>query len=122
MKYVYNTRLYWKCIIRKVNKSFLNLLDWNRTSIVKDIFMISTEDMQKKTTPGRETVLTLQKLLRILKKKKKIKILISDKFEENSPLLKSYKAKYTPSLIRVNENELRCSLRILIHAYILERF
>ena len=32
--------------------------------------MISTEDMQKKTTPGRETVLTLQKLLRILKKKK----------------------------------------------------
>ena len=47
MKKVYNTCLFYKCIITKVNKSFfLRLLDSNTTNIVKDIFIIQTEDMQ----------------------------------------------------------------------------
>ena len=54
MKKVYNTRLYWKRVIRKVNESFLNLLDSDLTC--------------KKITPGREKVLTLQKLIRIFTK------------------------------------------------------
>ena len=42
-----------------------------------NIFSIPTEDIQK-ITPSREKALTLQKLVRILKKK--FRILIPDKF------------------------------------------
>ena len=55
--------------VRKV-KFFLNRLDPNMTNIIKDILIILIEDI-KKITPGREKVLTLQKPVRIWKKKKK---------------------------------------------------
>ena len=48
MKQVYNTGIYWKCVIGKINKNFvLKFLDPNTTNIVKDIFIIPTEDVQK---------------------------------------------------------------------------
>ena len=50
-------------------KIFLNLLDSNTTTIVKDILIFPTEDVQKKITTGREKVLTLQNPVQILKKK-----------------------------------------------------
>ena len=50
---------------------FLNLLDWNTTSIVQDIFIFPTK--YKKIKPGRKKVLTLQKPVWILKKAKKNK-------------------------------------------------
>ena len=56
----------------------LNILDSNTTNIVKNIIIFSTEDIQK-ITPGREKVLTLQKPVPVLKKKK-FRILIPDKF------------------------------------------
>ena len=36
------------------------------TTVVKDIFIIPTEDPPQKKTPGREKVLILQKPVRIL--------------------------------------------------------
>ena len=48
MKQVYNAGIYWKCVIGKIYKSFvLKILDSNTTNIVKDIFIIPTEDVQK---------------------------------------------------------------------------
>ena len=44
------------------------------TNIFKDIFTFRTEDIQKKITPGREKVLTLQKPVQILGKKCRILI------------------------------------------------
>ena len=43
LKEVYNTSLYWKCVIRK------NLM----TNIFKDVFIFPAEDIQE-ITPGRE--------------------------------------------------------------------
>ena len=60
---VYKNRAYWKSIIRKTIP-----LDSNTTNIAKDIFIIPTEDHTQKITPGREKVLALQKLVRILTK------------------------------------------------------
>ena len=40
-------------LLEKTIKVFLNLLDSNTTNIVKDIFIFSTEDIQK-IAPGRE--------------------------------------------------------------------
>ena len=65
---------YWK----SQQKFFLNLLDSNTTNIVKDIFLFPAEDIPKKIIPGREKVLTLQKQVRLLKKK--FRILIPEKF------------------------------------------
>ena len=44
------------------------------TNIFKDIFTFRTEDIQRKITPGREKVLTLQKPVQILGKKCRILI------------------------------------------------
>ena len=54
-------------LLEKTIKVFLNLLDSNTTNIVKDIFIFSTEDIQK-IAPGREKVLTLQKPVQNLKR------------------------------------------------------
>ena len=57
-------RACWKGVIRKVNiKFFLNPLNSNTTNIIKDSFIISTEDMHKKITTSHEKVLTLQKII-----------------------------------------------------------
>ena len=50
-------------------------MDSNTTNIVMDIFIILTEDIRKKITPGLENV---QKSVRI--KKENSRILIPDKF------------------------------------------
>ena len=47
MKQFCNTRIYRKCVIRKVS-FFVDLLDSNTTNIVKDIFIIPTEHIHKK--------------------------------------------------------------------------
>ena len=61
MKQVYNTGLYWKCVIRKINKSFfLKILDSNTTNIVKDIFIFQ-QKTYKKLTSYYEKVLILEK-------------------------------------------------------------
>ena len=61
MKQVYNTGLYWKCVIRKINKRFfLKILDSNTTNIVKDIFIFQ-QKTYKKLTSYCEKVLTLKK-------------------------------------------------------------
>ena len=61
MKQVYNTGLYWKCVIRKINKNFfLKILDSNTTNIVKDIFIFQ-QKTYKKLTSYYEKVLTLKK-------------------------------------------------------------
>ena len=44
-------------------------MESNRTNIVKDIFIIPSEDIHKKIAPRREKVLTLEKADQILKKK-----------------------------------------------------
>ena len=43
-------------------------MDSNTTNIAKDIFIIPTGDIHKKTTAGREKMLTLQKTVQILEK------------------------------------------------------
>ena len=43
------------------------------TNIAKGIFIIPIENLHNKLTPGREKVLTMQKPVRILKKKTKKK-------------------------------------------------
>ena len=58
-------------LLEKQKKFFLNFLDSNITIIVKDLFIFPTEDTQK-IIPGREKVLTVQKL-----EKKKIRIFIN---------------------------------------------
>ena len=69
MEWVYNTRLDWKFVIRKIKKFFVNFLDSDTTIIVKDIFIFTTEDTHtKKITPGREKRVTLQKPVQILRK------------------------------------------------------
>ena len=45
---VCNNCAYWKDVIGKVNKFFLNLLNSNTTNIAKEIFIIPTKDIQKK--------------------------------------------------------------------------
>ena len=77
MKQVYNTCFYWKCVIRNVNICFfLNLLESNTTNIVKDIFIIPTEDTQK-ITPGKKSADTTKTTLIFLKK---FRILMPDKY------------------------------------------
>ena len=66
-------------------------------SIIKGIAIIPMEDIQKKITPVREKLLTLQKAILILKKLE----WLNNKLYKNSSvswnlheLLKSYKVKY----------------------------
>ena len=54
-----------KDVFRKV--IFENPPDSNTTNFIKDIFVIPTEDIHKKT-PGREKILALQKSFLALKK------------------------------------------------------
>ena len=54
-------------LLEKSIKFFLNLLDSNIANIVKNIFIIPTEDIQK-IIPGRKKVLTLQNPDQIFKK------------------------------------------------------
>ena len=62
MKRVGNTRLsIGNVLLEKSRTVFSKFLDLNTTNIGKYIFIFPTED--KKIAPGREKVLTLQKLL-----------------------------------------------------------
>ena len=79
LKHVYNKRVYWKCVIRKVDIGFC----YKPSGLKYDQYCqgyidYSSRRHKQKITPGREKVLTLQKPVRILKKK--IRILILDKF------------------------------------------
>ena len=58
-----------KDVIRKV--IFENPPDSNTANLIKDIFVIPTEDIYKKT-PGREKILALQKSFLVLKKNQNI--------------------------------------------------
>ena len=61
ISYVYNNRVYWQGVIAKVNiKFFLNPLQSNITNIAKDTFIVSTEDINKKT-PGHEKVMNYRR-------------------------------------------------------------
>ena len=58
-----------KDVIRKV--IFENPPDSNTANFIKDVFVIPTEDIYKKT-PGREKILALQKSFLVLKKNQNI--------------------------------------------------
>ena len=72
MKEVYNTSLYWKCVIRQVNKFFLKLLDSHTTYIVKDIFVFPTESIQKNNPWSRKSADTAKACSNFEKKLQKI--------------------------------------------------
>ena len=55
----------------------LNLLDSNKTDIVKDVFIIPTDDLQKKNTWSRKSADTVKTSWNF---EKKIRILFPDKF------------------------------------------
>ena len=67
MKYVYNTRLYWKCVMRKV-KNVFSKIRLKYDYYCQGYIHFSNRRHTKKITPGREKVLTLRKPVRILRK------------------------------------------------------
>ena len=57
---VYNTRLCWKCVVRKVNKSFFHTF-WTQVQLILLRYIhFSNRRRKKKLIPGREKALTLQ--------------------------------------------------------------
>ena len=77
MKWVYNNRVYRKCVIREANIGFSKPSGFKATNIVKDIHYSNRRHKQT-INPDLEKVLILQKPVPILKKK--FRILILDKF------------------------------------------
>ena len=71
MKQVYNTRLCWKCVIRKVKKVFSKRSGLKFDYYCQEYIYFLTEN-RKNITPVREKVLILQKPVQILKKNQNI--------------------------------------------------
>ena len=69
MKQVHNTRLYRKCVIRKVKKVFTKPSGLKYDYYCQGYIHFSNRGRTKKLATGREKLLTLQKPVQIKKKK-----------------------------------------------------
>ena len=66
---VYNTRVYWKCVIKKSLEVFSEPFGLKYDQYCQGYIHFSNRRHTKKVIPSREKVLALEKQVRILKKK-----------------------------------------------------